>query len=96
VKIKTTLNQDAPVAIAKGNAIAKGAELDELRALYSGRNFEGIEKRESQLTVFLLENFLNNVFGYYIEVRNLHKDKVPAEWIRKQTLVNAERYIRGT
>jgi DNA mismatch repair protein MutS len=97
-KIKTTLNQDAPVAIAKGNAIAKGvnAELDELRAISSsGKEFlEGIEKRESQLTgISSLKISFNNVFGYYIEVRNLHKDKVPAEWIRKQTLVNAERYI---
>ena len=97
-KIKTTLNQDAPVAIAKGNAIAKGihAELDDLRAIStSGKEFlEGIEKRESQLTgISSLKISFNNVFGYYIEVRNLHKDKVPAEWIRKQTLVNAERYI---
>lgn len=97
-KIKTTLNQDAPVAIAKGNAIAKGvhAELDELRAIStSGKEFlDGIEKRESQATgISSLKISFNNVFGYYIEVRNLHKDKVPAEWIRKQTLVNAERYI---
>lgn len=97
-KIKTTLNQDAPVAIAKGNAIAQGvhAELDELRAIStSGKEFlDGIEKRESQLTgISSLKISFNNVFGYYIEVRNLHKDKVPAEWIRKQTLVNAERYI---
>nr|WP_314896293.1 DNA mismatch repair protein MutS [uncultured Flavobacterium sp.] len=97
-KIKTVLNQDAPVAIAKGNAIAKGinAELDDLRAIStSGKEFlEGIEKRESQLTgISSLKISFNNVFGYYIEVRNLHKDKVPSEWIRKQTLVNAERYI---
>ena len=97
-KIKSILNQDAPVAIAKGNAIAKGinAELDDLRAIStSGKEFlEGIEKRESQLTgISSLKISFNNVFGYYIEVRNLHKDKVPAEWIRKQTLVNAERYI---
>jgi DNA mismatch repair protein MutS len=97
-KIKTVLNQDAPVAIAKGNAIAKGinAELDELRAIStSGKEFlEGIEKRESQLTgISSLKISFNNVFGYYIEVRNMHKDKVPTEWIRKQTLVNAERYI---
>ncbi|MFV8368341.1 DNA mismatch repair protein MutS [Flavobacterium sp. LB2R40] len=97
-KIKTVLNQDAPVAIAKGNAIAKGisAELDDLRAIStSGKAFlEGIEKRESQLTgISSLKISFNNVFGYYIEVRNLHKDKVPTEWIRKQTLVNAERYI---
>ena len=97
-KIKTVLNQDAPVAIAKGNAIAKGihAELDELRAIStSGKEFlDGIEKRESQLTgISSLKISFNNVFGHYIEVRNMHKDKVPAEWIRKQTLVNAERYI---
>ena len=97
-KIKNTLNQDAPVAIAKGNAIATGvhAELDELRAIaFSGKEFlEGIEKRESELTgISSLKISFNNVFGYYIEVRNTHKDKVPTEWIRKQTLVNAERYI---
>jgi len=97
-KIKTTLNQDAPVAIAKGNAIASGisAELDELRAIStSGKEFlEGIEKRESERTgISSLKISFNNVFGYYIEVRNTHKDKVPEEWIRKQTLVNAERYI---
>ncbi len=97
-KIKNTLNQDAPVAIAKGNAIASGisAELDELRAIStSGKEFlEGIEKRESERTgISSLKISFNNVFGYYIEVRNTHKDKVPEEWIRKQTLVNAERYI---
>ncbi len=97
-KIKTVLNQDAPVAVAKGNAIAKGvnAELDELRAIStSGKEFlEGIEKRESERTgISSLKISFNNVFGYYIEVRNTHKDKVPAEWIRKQTLVSAERYI---
>jgi DNA mismatch repair protein MutS len=97
-KIKTVLNQDAPVAVAKGNAIAKGinAELDDLRAIStSGKEFlEGIEKRESERTgISSLKISFNNVFGYYIEVRNTHKDKVPTEWIRKQTLVNAERYI---
>lgn len=97
-KIKTTLNQEAPVAIAKGNAIASGinSELDELRNIaFSGKEFlEGIEKRESELTgISSLKISFNNVFGYYIEVRNAHKDKVPPEWIRKQTLVNAERYI---
>ena len=97
-KIKTTINQDAPVAIAKGNAIANGvhAELDELRNIaFSGKEYlEGIERRESELTgISSLKISFNNVFGYYIEVRNTHKDKVPAEWIRKQTLVNAERYI---
>ncbi len=97
-KIQTTLNQEAPVAIAKGNAIAVGvnAELDELRAIStSGKEFlEGIERRESERTgISSLKISFNNVFGYYIEVRNTHKDKVPEEWIRKQTLVNAERYI---
>ena len=97
-KIKNTLNQDAPVAISKGNAISKGVneELDDLRAIsLSGKEYlEGIEKRESVKTgISSLKISFNNVFGYYIEVRNLHKDKVPTEWIRKQTLVNAERYI---
>ena len=97
-KIKNTLNQEAPVAISKGNAIAKGvnAELDDLRAIStSGKAFlEGIEKRESEKTGILsLKISFNNVFGYYIEVRNTHKDKVPTDWIRKQTLVSAERYI---
>jgi DNA mismatch repair protein MutS len=97
-KIQTTLNQDAPVAINKGNAIAFGvnAELDELRNISNtGKGFlEAIEKRESEATgIPSLKISFNNVFGYYIEVRNTHKDKVPSEWIRKQTLVNAERYI---
>ena len=97
-KIKNTLNQEAPVAISKGNAIARGIndELDELRDIStSGTEFlEGIEKRESLATgINSLKISFNNVFGYYIEVRNMHKDKVPTEWIRKQTLVNAERYI---
>ncbi len=97
-KIKATLNPEAPVAIAKGNAIARGvhAELDELRSIStSGKEFlDGIEKRESARTgIASLKISFNNVFGYYIEVRNMHKDKVPTEWIRKQTLVNAERYI---
>jgi DNA mismatch repair protein MutS len=97
-KIKSTLNQEAPVAISKGNAIATGvhAELDELRSIaFSGKEFlEGIEKRESEATgISSLKISFNNVFGYYIEVRNTHKDKVPTDWIRKQTLVSAERYI---
>ena len=97
-KIKSTLNQEAPVSIAKGNAIAEGvnAELDELRNIaFLGKEFlEGIEKRESEATgIGSLKIAFNGVFGYYIEVRNMHKDKVPANWIRKQTLVNAERYI---
>ena len=97
-KIKSTLNPEAPVALAKGNAIARGVnlELDDLRAIStSGKAFlEGIEKRESENTgIGSLKIAFNNVFGYYIEVRNTHKDKVPENWIRKQTLVNAERYI---
>ncbi|MCL9804803.1 DNA mismatch repair protein MutS [Flavobacterium amniphilum] len=97
-KIQTTLNQDAPVSINKGNAIAFGVnpELDELRNISNtGKGFlEAIEKRESEATgIPSLKISFNNVFGYYIEVRNTHKDKVPSEWIRKQTLVNAERYI---
>ncbi|AWA28897.1 DNA mismatch repair protein MutS [Flavobacterium magnum] len=97
-KIGYTLNPDAPVAISKGNAIAFGInpELDELRLISTtGKEFlEGIEKRESEATgISSLKISFNNVFGYYIEVRNTHKDKVPSAWIRKQTLVNAERYI---
>lgn len=97
-KINTILNQDAPVSITKGNAIAKGinADLDELRIIStSGKEYlEAIERRESERTgIASLKISFNNVFGYYIEVRNTHKDKVPSEWIRKQTLVNAERYI---
>ena len=97
-KIAVTLFADAPVSIAKGNAVAKGVnpELDELRAISnSGKDFlDRIEKRESELTgISSLKISFNNVFGYYIEVRNSHKDKVPESWIRKQTLVNAERYI---
>ena len=97
-KIKTTLNQEAPVAINKGNAIASGVneELDELRAISSkGKGFlDDLELRESEKTgITSLKVSFNNVFGYYIEVRNTHKDKVPEEWIRKQTLVSAERYI---
>jgi DNA mismatch repair protein MutS len=97
-KIKSTLNPEAPVSINKGNAIAKGIhpDLDELRAIStSGKEYlEGIEMRESERTgISSLKISFNNVFGYYIEVRNTHKDKVPQEWIRKQTLVNAERYI---
>lgn len=97
-KIRTMLNPDAPVALSKGNAIASGVheELDNLRSIaYSGKEYlEGIERRESERTgITSLKIAFNSVFGYYIEVRNTHKDKVPAEWIRKQTLVNAERYI---
>ena len=97
-KIRATISEDAPVAIAKGNAIAEGVhpELDELRKIStSGKELlEAMEIRESEKTgIPSLKISFNNVFGYYIEVRNTHKNKVPAEWIRKQTLVNAERYI---
>ncbi len=97
-KIKFTLNQEAPVAINKGNTIASGVypELDELRKIASlGKEYlEDIEKREAEITgISSLKISFNNVFGYYIEVRNTHKDKVPSQWIRKQTLVSAERYI---
>lgn len=97
-KVGNTLNQDAPVNINKGNAIAAGvnSELDELRAIsQNGKTYlDELEKRESERTeIPSLKVAFNNVFGYYIEVRNTHKDKVPLEWIRKQTLVSAERYI---
>jgi DNA mismatch repair protein MutS len=97
-KIKTTLFEDAPVSINKGNAIARGIhqDLDELRAIaFSGKEYlENMERQESEATgISSLKISFNNVFGYYIEVRNSHKDKVPEHWIRKQTLVNAERYI---
>jgi DNA mismatch repair protein MutS len=97
-KIEKELNSDPPVQINKGNAIATGVspELDELRTiLYSGKDYlMDLQARESERTgITSLKVSFNNVFGYYIEVRNTHKDKVPAEWIRKQTLVSAERYI---
>jgi len=97
-KIKETLFEDAPVNVLKGFTIAEGfsSELDELRGLsHSGKTYlDNMIKRESERTgISSLKIGSNNVYGYYIEVRNTHKDKVPAEWIRKQTLVNAERYI---
>jgi DNA mismatch repair protein MutS len=97
-KIDRELNNDPPVQLNKGNAIAKGIseELDELRKiLYSGKDYLAeLQARESERTgITSLKISFNNVFGYYIEVRNTHKDKVPPEWIRKQTLVSAERYI---
>lgn len=97
-KIGNTLTQEPPVAVSKGNVIAFGIheELDSLRNIStSGKNYlEDLEQRESIRTgIPSLKVSFNNVFGYYIEVRNTHKDKVPTEWIRKQTLVNAERYI---
>jgi DNA mismatch repair protein MutS len=97
-KIGKELNNDPPVQVNRGNVIASGvsAELDELRKiLYSGKDYlVDLQNRESQRTgITSLKVSFNNVFGYYIEVRNTHKDKVPPEWIRKQTLVSAERYI---
>lgn len=97
-KIKEVLNEEAPVNIAKGNTVAQGysEELDELRNLaFSGKDYlDKMLERETELTgITSLKIDSNNVFGYYIEVRNTHKDKVPESWIRKQTLVNAERYI---
>lgn len=97
-KIEKTLFEDAPVNILKGNSIADGVspELDDLRAVSnSGKDYlDDLLKRESARTgISSLKIAFNNVFGYYIEVRNTHKDKVPEEWIRKQTLVSAERYI---
>lgn len=97
-KISETLFDDAPVNINKGNAIANNVlqELDDLRAISSsGKQFlDGMLARETEATgITSLKIAFNNVFGYYIEVRNTHKDKVPEQWIRKQTLVSAERYI---
>ena len=97
-KITATLVAEAPVSIAKGNAIAAGVhpELDELRNIsQSGKQYlEEIEFKEANATgIPSLKISFNNVFGYYIEVRNTYRNKVPKEWIRKQTLVNAERYI---
>lgn len=97
-RIDKEVNNDPPLLINKGGVIKSGvnAELDELRQIaYSGKDYLlQVQQRESELTgIPSLKIGYNNVFGYYIEVRNVHKDKVPQEWIRKQTLVNAERYI---
>ncbi|MBP6065300.1 DNA mismatch repair protein MutS [Bacteroides sp.] len=97
-QIDKEINNDPPLLINKGGVIKNGvnAELDELRQIaYSGKDYLlKIQQRESELTgIPSLKIGYNGVFGYFIEVRNLHKDKVPQEWIRKQTLVNAERYI---
>ncbi len=97
-RIERELQPDPPSMLNRGNVIAKGVnkELDELREIaYSGKDYlMHIQQRESEKTgIPSLKISFNNVFGYYIEVRNTHKDKVPAEWVRKQTLVNAERYI---
>ena len=97
-RIAREIKNDPPLLVNKGGVIADGinAELDELRQIaYSGKDYLlQMQQRESERTeIPSLKIAYNNVFGYYIEVRNAHKDKVPAEWIRKQTLVNAERYI---
>ena len=96
--IEERLNEDAPVALSKGKVIRPGfdAELDELRQIsQSGKNYldQMVEREIERTGIPSLKIAFNNVFGYYIEVRNTHKDKVPEEWIRKQTLVSAERYI---
>ncbi len=97
-RIEKLLNNDPPVQINRGNVISNGVspELDDLRyILYSGKDFLAkLQAKESERTgITSLKVGFNNVFGYYIEVRNTHRDKVPSEWIRKQTLVSAERYI---
>jgi DNA mismatch repair protein MutS len=97
-RIKKEIRPDAPAMTSKGNFIAEGvnAELDDLRSLsHSGKEYLiNIQRREMEATgISSLKVGFNNVFGYYLEVTNTHKDKVPAEWIRKQTLTNAERYI---
>ena len=97
-KIEREIQNDPPILINRGNIIQKGvnADLDELRELaFSGKDFlQKIQERESQATgIPSLKVGFNNVFGYYLEVRNTYKEKVPETWIRKQTLVNAERYI---
>ncbi|WP_422351860.1 DNA mismatch repair protein MutS [Flagellimonas sp.] len=97
-KIKEVVHEEAPVNLAKGNTIAEGYsnELDELRNLaFSSKDYldKMLERETEQTGITSLKIASNNVFGYYIEVRNTHKDKVPESWVRKQTLVNAERYI---
>lgn len=97
-KIEKEIQQDAPVMVNKGNVIAEGInpELDELRKIaYSGKDYLlQIQQREVERTsISSLKVAFNNVFGYYLEVTNTHKDKVPQDWIRKQTLVNCERYV---
>jgi len=97
-KIASQIQDDAPVQLIKGNVMASGVsqELDELRAISTSAKayLEEIREREMQRTgIPSLKISFNNVFGYYLEVRNTHKDKVPEEWVRKQTLVSAERYI---
>ena len=96
--LQSHLNEELPVSINKGNVIKEGVseELDKLRnLLYSGKSYldEMCQRESERIGISSLKIDFNNVFGYYIEVRNTHKDKVPENWIRKQTLVNAERYI---
>lgn len=97
-RIDKEINDDAPIAVNKGQVISKGvnSDLDDLRSIaeHSHTHLQQILERETALTgIPSLKIAFNNVFGYYLEVRNTHKDKVPEEWIRKQTLVNAERYV---
>ena len=97
-RLQNELNEEAPVLLSKGSVISKGVneELDELRAIaFSGKDYLlQIQKREIERTgITSLKVSYNNVFGYYLEVTNVHKDKVPTDWIRKQTLTTAERYI---
>lgn len=97
-KITEALQEEPPVNILKGNAIAKGfsKELDELRQIaFSGKDYldKMLEREKANTGITSLKIASNNVFGYYIEVRNTHKEKVPATWVRKQTLVSSERYI---
>ena len=97
-RIEREIQPDPPLLVNKGNVIRNGvsSELDELRSIaYSGKDYLlKIQQRESELTgIASLKIGYNNVFGYYLEVRNTYKDKVPAEWVRKQTLAQAERYI---
>ncbi len=97
-RVAKEINEDAPIALSKGKVISKGvnSELDDLRSIaeHSHTHLQQILERETERTAIpSLKIAFNNVFGYYLEVRNTHKDKVPEEWIRKQTLVNAERYV---
>ncbi len=97
-RVAKEINEDAPITVSKGMVISKGvnSELDDLRSIaeHSHTHLQQILQRETERTAIpSLKIAFNNVFGYYLEVRNTHKDKVPEEWIRKQTLVNAERYV---
>ena len=97
-RIENEINDNAPIALNKGQVIAEGVstELDDLRSISKDSHFllQQILERETEHTAIpSLKIAFNNVFGYYLEVRNTHRDKVPEDWVRKQTLVNAERYI---